>query len=150
MDEWSSLRSVSDVQGEVNRLFDSVYGGSTRAAVSGARPWAPSVDARETEDELVFTVEIPGVQEKDLSVTIMGDFLTVKGERREQASKENGAKDPTWRHVERVYGKFERTFQISMPVQTDKVRATYRDGVLEIRLPKTEALKPRQIKIEVA
>jgi HSP20 family protein len=154
-DRWDSLDSVSDIHGEMNRLFDSFFGRSMPAA-AGGRSWAPSLDAQETKDEFVFTVEVPGVREKDVTVSIMGDLLSVRGERRseqeskEQESKENDAKEQGWRHVERVYGKFERTIQLPTPVQTDKVKATYRDGLLEIRVPKAEEVKPREIKIEVA
>ena len=150
VDRWDSLDSVADIQGELNRLFDGFFG-RPMPSVAGERSWVPSVDAQETKDEFVFTVEIPGVREKDVTVSIMGELLSVKGERRyEQAPKEKDAKEQGWRHVERVYGKFERTIQLPTPVQTDKVRATYRDGLLEIRVPKAEEVKPRDIKIEVA
>jgi HSP20 family protein len=150
VNRWDSLDSVADIQGELNRLFDGFFGRSM-PSVAGERSWVPSVDAQETKDEFVFTVEIPGVREKDVTVSIMGELLSVKGERRyEQEPKEKDTKEQGWRHVERVYGKFERTIQLPTPVQTDKVRATYRDGLLEIRVPKAEEVKPRDIKIEVA
>lgn len=149
-DRWDWLGNVSHVQREVTRLVDSVFGMPMPAAVTSERSWAPFVDVQETKDDLVFTVEIPGVREKDVSVSIMGDWLSIKGERRyEQGTKDTESKEQAWLHVERVYGKFERTVQIPMPVQADKVTATYRDGLLEIKLPKAEEVKPREIKIEV-
>jgi HSP20 family protein len=93
----------------------------------------------------VLRVELPGVREKDVAVSITGDLLTIKGERR----WEDESKDQKVLHVERVYGQFERLIQLPMAVQADKVKASYRDGVLEITLPKTEELKPREIKIDI-
>jgi HSP20 family protein len=89
-------------------------------------------------------VELPGVRDKDVAVSITGDLLTIKGERR----WDDDLKDQKFLHVERVYGQFERLIQLPMAVQADKVKASYRDGVLEITLPKVEELKPRDIKID--
>jgi len=141
MDRWEPFR-VSDIQTEVNRLFDSFVG---RPATASGRVWTPPVDMHATKDDLVLTLELPGVSEKDVTVTITGDLLTVKGERRfeQQVSEEDLL------HVERTYGKFERLIQLPMAVQADRVKATYRDGVLEIRLPKAEELKPKEIKIDI-
>lgn len=99
----------------------------------------------ETKDELVLKVERPGVREKDASLSITRDVLTVKGER----AFDQEQKDGNYVHVERVYGKFERSIQLPMPVQADRVKATYRDGVLEVKLPKAEEVKPKDIKIDI-
>jgi HSP20 family protein len=141
MDRWGN---VSDIQGEVNRLFDNFFG---RPAGSGAagRSWAPAVDLYETKDDLVLTMEVPGVRDKDVTVSITGDLLTIKGERR----FEQDVKEQQLLHVERAYGKFERLVQLPIPVQADKVKASYRDGVLEVRLPKTEEIKPKEIKVDI-
>jgi len=140
MDRWEPFR-VSDIQTEVNRLFDNFFGRPT--SVSG-RTWAPAVDMYATKDDLVITLELPGVSEKDVSVSITGDLLTVKGERRFENQVEQDLL-----HVERTYGKFERVIQLPMAVQADRVKATYREGVLEIKLPKAEELKPKEIKIDL-
>jgi HSP20 family protein len=145
MERWEPLRSGADIQTEVNRLFDNVFGRPSGAAAQGGRAWAPAVDMYETKDDLMLTVELPGVREKDVTVSITGDLLVIKGERRfEQELKEQG-----YLHVERTYGKFERLIQLPMPVQADKIKATYRDGVLQIQLPKVEAVKPKEIKIDI-
>jgi HSP20 family protein len=124
-------------------LFDTFFsrplmGPSTRA-------WLPAVDMHETKDDLVLTVELPGVSEKDVSVSITGDLLSIKGERRWS----DDVNDRQYLHTERVYGQFERLVQLPMAVQADKVKASYRDGVLQITLPKAEELKPREIKIDI-
>ena len=146
VERWDPFRNMSDIQGEVNRLFDSFLGRPTAAAVgSSVRMWAPVLDMHETKDDLVLDFELPGVSEKDVSLSITGDLLTVKGER----GLTREAKEENTYHTERVYGKFERSVQLPMPVQAEKVKATYRDGVLEVRLPKAEEVKPKAIKIDI-
>lgn len=141
---WEPFRNFVDIQGEVNRLLDT-FAGRPMAGGPTARTWLPSVDMYETKDDLVLWVELPGVRERDVSVSITGDLLTIKGERR----WDDESKDQTFLHVERVYGRFERLIQLPMAVRADKVKANYRDGVLEITLPKAEELKPREIKIDI-
>lgn len=141
VDRWEPFR-VSDIQTEVNRLFDNFF---NRSATGAGRSWTPPVDMYATKDDLVLTLELPGVSEKDVNVSITGDLLTVKGERR----YENQVKEHDLLHVERMYGKFERLVQLPIAVQADRVKATYRDGVLEIKLPKVDELKPKEIKVDV-
>lgn len=144
IDRFEPFRNVGEIQQEVNRLFDNFFGRPAPAA-RGERVWAPLVDMYETKDDLVLMAEVPGVREKDVTVSITGDLLSIKGER--HFGEE--LKEPSVLHLERVYGKFERLVQLPMPVQADKVKATYREGVLEIRLPKAEEVKPKQIKIDI-
>jgi HSP20 family protein len=136
---------MSEIQHEMNRLFDSFFGRPMTVAAPSDRVWLPLCDMWETRDDLLATFELPGVQEKDVHVSITGDVLTVKGERR----LDQALKDHTFHRLERVYGAFERAIPLPMPVQADKVKATYRDGLLEVRLPKAEEVKPKQIKIDI-
>ena len=137
-----------DIQSEVNRLFDNFLGRPT-ASVSGTsgRVWMPVVDMYETNDDLILNFELPGVPEKDISLSITGDVLTVKGER-QFGHQVDG--DNYYVHTERVYGRFERSIRLSVPVQAGRVRATYRDGVLEVSLPKADEVRPKEIKIDVS
>jgi HSP20 family protein len=144
VERWEPFRSPNDIQGEMNRLLDSFFGRPSTVA-AGERFWAPLVDMYETKDDLFVTFELPGVREKEVSVSITGDLLTVKGDRK----LERDLKDEGYYRLERVYGKFARSVPLPIPVQADKVKATYRDGVLEIRLPKVEEVKPKEIKIEI-
>jgi len=128
----------------MNRLFDSFFGRPATVA-TGERMWAPLLDVSETKDDLVVSFDLPGVSEKDVSVSITGDMLSVKGERRVQRE----LTDESYHRMERVHGKFERSIQLPMTVQADKVKASYRDGVLEIKLPKAEEVKPKEIKINI-
>jgi len=137
---------LRDIQGEMNRLFDSFFGrGTGSATAAGSRGWIPALDMFEAKDHLVLTMELPGLHEKDISLSITGDRLTVKGERQfnEQLS------DDHFYHLERAYGRFERVVQLPMPVQTAQVTATYRDGVLEVKLPKAEEVRAKEIKVGV-
>ena len=144
MDRWRPFRNLTDIQTEMNRMFDSVFGHPATAAASD-RMWAPLCDLRETRDDLVVTFELPGVSEKDVHVSITGDLLTIKGERR----WDDNRKDDSYHRLERVYGTFERTLELPMPVQADKVKASYRDGLLTVTLPKSEELRPREIKVDL-
>lgn len=141
---WEPLRTLPDIQSEMNRLFDSFFGRPATAAV-GERMWAPLLDVYETKDDLVVSFDLPGMSEKDVNISITGEVLTVKGERR----VERELKDESYHRMERIHGKFERAIQLPIPVQADKVKASYRDGVLEIKLPKAEEVKPKEIKINI-
>ena len=149
MDRWrihrfDPFRELSDMQTEINRAFDAYFGGRPRA-VAPERAWAPAIDVYETRDQLVVAVELPGVREKDIHLSMTGDVLSLRGQRGIAADipQEN------YHRIERWSGPFERHVQLPIAVQADKIRASYRDGVLEIRLPKLEEAAPREIKIEV-
>jgi HSP20 family protein len=144
LSRWEPLRELSDIQQEMNRLCDAFFGRPTTVQ-AGERLWVPLADMWETKDDLYVAFEIPGVREKDVNVSITGDLLTVKGERK----WDREVKEDSFHRLERVYGRFERSIPLPVPVQAEKVKATYRDGVLEIRLPKAEEVKPKEIKIDI-
>jgi HSP20 family protein len=143
MDRWDPFRDVTEIQNEMNRMFEGYFGRPGRAQVT-ERFWSPAVDMHETKDELVLAVELPGLSEKDIRLTVDGDTLVVRGER----TRTDEVKEDGFYRAERWFGKFERAVTLPMPVQADKVVATYRDGVLTVKLPKVEAVKPKEIKIE--
>jgi HSP20 family protein len=142
VDRWDPFRDVGDLESEMNRMFDGFFG---RSLAGGERMWAPAVDMFETKDDLVVTVELPGMNEKDIQLAITGEMLTIKGERASEPQKEASVY-----RGERWFGRFERNLTLPYAVQTDKVKASYRDGVLTIMMPKAEELKPKAIKIEIA
>ena len=109
------------------------------------RTWAPPLDVYETKDDLVVAAELPGVREKDVQLSLLGDVLTLRGQRRPEPE----VVEEQYHRIERWSGPFERRLQLPVPVQGERVRASYQDGILEIRLPKVEAIKPREIKIQV-
>ena len=138
------FRDLSDVRSEMNRLFDSFFGMPSQFA-GMERVWAPPVDMYETKDELVVSAELPGMNEKDIHLAITGDMLTLRGERQWN----EGVKQDSYYRGERWFGRFERTLPLPIPVQSEKVKASYRDGVLTVTLPKAEEIKAKEIKIDV-
>jgi HSP20 family protein len=138
-----SSRDLTDIQTQMNRLFDNVLGQPSPSAMM-ERAWAPPVDMYETKNEIVLAVELPGLNEKDIRLSITGDLLTIQGER--QWSDET--REAGHCRQERWFGKFERAISLPIPVETGQVKATYRDGVLTVKLPKTEGVKPREIEID--
>lgn len=129
----TSLKAFQDT---VNRLF----------AEPNGRPWVPPVDIKETENELIFVADIPGIDMKDIDVRMENGTLTVRGERKFERGKDEGG----WHRVERSYGTFERMFTVPETVDADAVKADYKNGTLTIVLPKKEVAKPRQIKVQVS
>jgi HSP20 family protein len=137
------IRDLVNIQDDVNRLFDGFFTrGPLRGDLNGV--FLPTVDIQETPEEFVVHVDLPGVAQKDVKVSLMGDTLTIRGERK-PGTDPNG----NYHRVERVHGSFERSFTLGTPVRSDKVRAQYRDGVLEIHVPKAEEARMREIEVQV-
>ncbi len=109
------------------------------------RPWYPAVDIYETENELVLKADVPDVDPKDIDVRVENQTLTISGERKFE--QENASKG--FHRIERSYGSFVRSFAVPNSFDTDKINAGFKNGVLSVTLPKKEAAKPRQVKIEV-
>lgn len=140
------FRGYRDIQDEINRLFNYAIGGVP--AESGGifdGGWAPAVNVLEDKDNVVVTADLPGMTEKDIDVTLLGDSLTIKGEKKHEEKKEEG----NYHMFERSYGTFQRTISLPTSVQHDKAKASFKNGVLEIKVPKTEEAKPKQIKVDV-
>lgn len=109
------------------------------------RPWSPAVDIYETENDLVLKADLPDVAQNAIDVRVENQTLTIAGERKFE--KQDAAKG--YHRIERAYGNFLRSFAVPNTFDTDKIGAEYRNGVLTVTLPKKEAAKPRQIKVEV-
>ena len=109
------------------------------------RPWTPAVDIYETENDLVVKADLPEVELKDIDVRVENQTLTIAGERKFE-KQENVA---GYHRIERSYGNFTRSFAVPNSFDTEKISASFSNGVLSVSLPKKEAAKPRQIKIEV-
>ena len=109
------------------------------------RPWAPSVDIYETENELVVKADLPDVELKDIDVRVENQTLTIAGERKFE-TRDSGK---GYHRLERSYGRFTRSFAVPNAFDTENIAADYKNGVLSVSLPKKEAAKPRQVKIEV-
>ena len=136
---------LTDIQAQVNRFFDGFLGQPTGSGKI-ERVWAPTADMYETKNQFVVSTELPGLSEKDIHLSLTDDLLTIKGERQWTGD----AEEASHHHRERWFGKFERAFALPAPVAAGQVKATYRDGVLTVNLPKAEESKPKEIKIEAA
>jgi HSP20 family protein len=141
---WSPIptRDLFNLHAEVHRLF----GDPTESPLRGdlAPLFAPPVDIHETPEAFAIRIDVPGMSIKDVKVTLLGDSLTIRGERKQQVDGNSGKA----RRLERVYGPFERSFTLDSEVRGDSVRATYRDGVLEIHVAKAEQARIRDIEVQ--
>lgn len=128
------------------RLFEDAF---TRllSEPRASRPWSPAVDIFETENDLVFTADLPGLRSEDINVRVENQTLTIAGERKFEEEKQNSGKG--FHRIERSYGTFVRSFAVPNAFDTDKITADYKDGVLTVSLAKKETAKPRQIRVDV-
>jgi HSP20 family protein len=147
---WEPFRDMVTIQGRMNRLFDEAFRGASRPAGSEEEyalgAWTPVVDIFEQEGNIVLKAELPGVDPKDVDVRVENNVLTLRGERRLDAE----VKKESYHRVERSYGGFGRSFTLPMAVDTEKIKAEYKDGVLRVTLPKREEAKAKQISISVS
>jgi HSP20 family protein len=142
--QWTPFQNLMALQEEMNRRFNEAFRSGNGAEASwGHHTWTPPVDIHETDDALVLTVDLPGVSKDHVSIEMHQNTLILKGQRPYNAE----VKDDRYHRVERAYGTFQRSFMLPMQVDQEKVQATYHDGVLELRLPKLEAAKPKRIAI---
>jgi HSP20 family protein len=106
--------------------------------------WAPRADIHETENEYLVQLDLPGLDKKDVKIKVEDNYLTVTGERK----SEHNVEDNKYHRCERYYGTFNRSFRLYKDVRAEKIKATFKNGVLEIRIPKAEEVKPKEIEIE--
>ena len=130
---------------EMDRLWDSFFEGRPARRAREEGEWLPSLDVSETKGDLVVKAELPGIDPKDIDISLNEGILTIKGEKRqEKEEKEEG-----YHLVERSYGSFTRSIRLPREIQNERINATYKNGVLKITLPKSEETKKREIKIKV-
>ncbi|NUP90041.1 MAG: Hsp20/alpha crystallin family protein [Candidatus Sumerlaeia bacterium] len=134
-------RPFSELQGEINRLFSDVWRETPREAAG----FLPAIDIVEKGDRLVIKADLPGVSKEDVQVTVHEGVLTIRGTRNHQ----DEVKDEGFRLFERATGSFARSIQLPVDVQTDKVSASYKDGVLTIEALKVPAAVPRTVEVQV-
>ena len=142
---WRPFRDMVSIQDEMNRLFDDFFGRPVTRPSWAEEAWCPCVDMSETKDNVIIKAEIPGMSKEDVKVSAQDNVLTLTGEKKQEKEE----KDANYHRIERSYGSFSRSFTLPTSVQPDKVKATYKDGILRITLPKTEEAKPKEIPISV-
>ncbi len=144
---WDPFRDVVTLQDRMNRLFDQALSKTRAGDEEGltASTWLPAVDIFETADSIVMKAELPGVSRENIDIQVRDNTLALKGER----TFEREVKDENYLRIERSYGAFQRAFSLPTAIQQDKIKAVFKDGVLEVTMPKAEEAKPKQVKIDV-
>lgn len=139
---WDPFRDFRTFDRQIDRFFGNGSGWPDRAPTATS-DWSPAVDIFEDENEVVVHAELPGVDAKNVELHVENNVLTISGERH----LEHEDKKDHYHRVERAYGSFARSFSLPRLIDEDKIRAEYKDGVLQVHVPKHEKAKPRQIKI---
>lgn len=139
---WNPVSEMNNLQREINRIFNGIAPRSRDEDYESA-VWSPMVDIVEDADGYTLSFDLPGVAKDDVKMHFADNTLKISGERKAVEEK----KDSTCHRIEKVYGKFYRSFSFPAAVNADKISATYRDGVLTVSVPKAEEVKPKQIAI---
>src|SRR5215813_12238592 len=150
LDRWEPFRAPYDTQ--LNSFFSDFFGRTSQN--QNLTPWAPPVDIFEGEHELVIKADLPDIKPEELDIRVENNILTIRGERKfEKVARSAGAGEKSegknYLRVERSYGSFARSFSLANTVNTEAIKADYKDGVLTLTIPKREEAKPKQIKVNV-
>jgi HSP20 family protein len=140
MSRWDTLKDLVSIRERVNRLFEDVVGGVRETGEVGGT-WSPVVDIYETDKEFIVKAELPEVKQSDINIKVQDYTLTIEGERKPQRAIEG------YHRVERAYGRFTRSFILPGSIDQNAIKATLKDGILQIVLPKREEMVPMQIEI---
>ena len=140
---WTPFREMEDMERHLGSTFGESWLPSLWSRVPEARAWVPDLDVFEKDGKFVVKAELPGMEEKDVDVSIEGDTLTIKGEK----ETEKEVKEEDYYRCERAYGSFFRSVPLPNSVDKDKVEANYNNGVLEVMLPKIDGKQPKKVKV---
>jgi HSP20 family protein len=142
LNRWEPFRATTGLESQVNRIFSELF---DRSQESNLTSWAPAVDIFENEHELVVKADLPDVRPEELDIRVENNILTIRGERK----FEKKVDEKNYLRVERSYGSFARSFSLANTVNSEAIKADYKDGVLTLLIPKREEAKPKQIKVSV-
>lgn len=142
---WRPLDEFRNLREQMDRRFQKFYR-TVEENSEGICDCYPLVDIEETEDEFVIYAELPGVTAEDVKINMADETLTISGEVKEPER----IKERKFHRIERTYGRFQRSFYLPMPIEGEKVKASFKNGILTITLPKKEEVKPKEITISVA
>ena len=143
---WRGRREVDRFRSEFGRLFDDFFNRSSFGRFFEGGDWLPAMDVSETGKEIIIHAEVPGMDSKDIEISLNRRLLTVKGEKKQ----EHEDKEKSYHRIERSYGSFTRSFELSADVDADKVKANYKDGVLKLSLPKTKEQSVKKIEVKTS
>jgi HSP20 family protein len=139
------MRGIIGIQDEMNRLFNTLLSTVPEKTEKGELMWNPLVDIVESDQAVIVTAEFPGMSKEDIGIVIQDNVLTLKGEKKQ----DSGQKDKNYHRLERSYGSFERSFSLPVTIKNDKIKANFKDGILTIRLPKSDEAKRKEVPIIV-
>ncbi|RMH86245.1 MAG: Hsp20/alpha crystallin family protein [Calditrichaeota bacterium] len=149
---WNPTRELTELEREMDRLMDRFFNmdrffspdlfGDLNVFTRG---WVPAMDILENDDEFIVNLELPGINKDDVNITYRDGFLTIEGERKQEAEDKN----LHYHRTERRYGKFVRSFRLPTDIKEDQIEAVYKDGILTLHLPKVETAKPKHIEVKV-
>ena len=145
---WEPFREMVTIQDRMRRIFEEAFRANRGAGSEedyALAAWAPAVDIFEQDGNIVLKAELPGIDPKDVDVRVENNVLTLRGERK----LDSDVKKEGYHRVERAYGTFGRSFTLPTVIDTEKIKAEYKDGVLRVALPKREEAKAKQISITV-
>lgn len=136
---------ISDLNREMNRLFDSFFRGEVADDGTIGSTWSPAVDILEKEDSYVLEAELPGLKKEDVKISVQDNILTLRGEKKDERKESRKG----YLRMETGYGSFMRSFTLPTTINTSKIEAEFKDGVLKISVPKAEEAKERLIEVKV-
>ena len=140
------FKDIEKARSEMDRLWDTfLFGVPQKRDLSEEAEWLPTVDVAETKNEIVVNVEAPGMDPEEFDISLSERTLTIKGDKKQ----DNVEKEENYHLVERRYGTFTRSILLPQEVESDKISASYKDGILRITLPKSEEAKKKEIKIKI-
>lgn len=139
---WDPFRELLTLGDDMDRFFNTFFDNPPEE-VEGF--WSPTVDIKEDNENFLVKVELPGLKKEDIKISVRGNMLSVSGERKHESETKN----KTFHRIERSYGRFSRTTALPSDVDPDKAKATYKDGILTITLPKPESSKLNEIEVEI-
>lgn len=143
---WNPGRDLMDLAEDMNRFVRNTFGDATREASFLRGTWNPAVDISEDKDNFFVTIDLPGMNKKDVKVSYEDGVLSISGEKK----KESERKEENFHRVERSYGSFERSFRVPMRIVPERIEARFDNGVLTVTLPKAEEVKPKEIEVKIS
>ncbi|MBI5453042.1 MAG: Hsp20/alpha crystallin family protein [Deltaproteobacteria bacterium] len=152
LEKWNPLRELESMKREMDKIWDDVFASPRRVEVPWRRPAerggvaSPAVDIIDKPNEIIVKAEMPGVAKENIDISMQEGTLTLKGEIKEEAEKENGE----YSYSERTYRYYSRAINIPVKIAAEAIKATLKDGILSVHLPKAEDLQPKKIKVEIA
>jgi len=140
---WDPFKDMMTLREKMNRLFEDAVTGKGEEKELISSSWVPAVDIYEKDNELILTVEVPGINEKDIEISIEDNTLSIRGERK----FEKETKEENFHRIERSYGSFFRSFSLPGNIDQEKIQAEHENGILRVTMPKKAELKPKIIKV---